>query len=128
MATPLPVQVLPREEAVAFLCARTGGHEATAEELAEALGDLPLALEQAAAYLEQTRMPLRDYLGLLGQRAGELLELGEPTDHPDTVAATWALSLARAQAEASAAEDLVALCGFLAPDDIPRTLPPNTPT
>jgi hypothetical protein len=39
------------------------------------------------------------------------------------VATTWALSLARAQGEAPAAEDLLALCAFLAPDDIPRTLP-----
>jgi hypothetical protein len=82
-----------------------------------------LALEQAAAYLEQTRMSLPDYLGLLSERAGDLLELGELTDHPDTVATTWALSLARALAEAPAAEDLAALCAFLAPDDIPRSLP-----
>jgi tetratricopeptide (TPR) repeat protein len=123
MATPLPVEVLPRVESVAFLRTRAGGQKAAAEELAEALGDLPLALEQAAAYLEQTRMSLPEYLGLLGERAGELLELGEPTDHPDTVATTWALSLAKARAEAPAAEDLVALCAFLAPDDIPRSLP-----
>jgi hypothetical protein len=38
------------------------------------------------------------------------------------VATTWALSLARALAEAPAAEDLAALCAFLAPDDIPRSL------
>jgi tetratricopeptide (TPR) repeat protein len=123
MATPLQVEVLAREEAVALLRARTGGGDVAAEELAEALGDLPLALEQAAAYLEQTRMSLRDYLGLLGERVGELLGLGELTDHPDTVAATWALSLARARAEAPAAEDLLVLCAFLAPDDIARALP-----
>ena len=87
------------------------------------MGDLPLALEQVAAYLEQTRTSLRDYLGLLRERAGELLGVGELTDHPDTVATTWSLSLARAQAEAPAAEDLLALCAFLAPDDLPRCLP-----
>lgn len=123
MATPLPVEVLARGEAVALLRARTGGDDVAAKELAEALGDLPLALERAAAYLEQTRMSLRDYLELLGERVGDLLELGELTDHPDTVAATWALSLARARAEAPAAEDLLTLCGFLAPDDILRALP-----
>jgi hypothetical protein len=123
MATPLPVEVPPRAEAVAFLRARSRGDDAAGDELAEALGDLPLALEQAAAYMEQTRTSPSDYLGLLHERAGELLGLGEPTDHPDTVATTWALSLARAQAEAPAAENLLALCAFLAPDDIPRTLP-----
>jgi hypothetical protein len=62
-----------------------------------------------------------------GERAGELLELGELTDHPDTVATTWALSLARAQAEAPAAQAVLALCAFVAPDDIPRTLPTEHP-
>jgi TIR domain/Tetratricopeptide repeat len=122
MATTLPVEVLPRADAVALLCARTGGHDAAAGELAETLGDLPLALEQAAAYLEETRTSVGDYLGLLEERAGELLGLGELTDHPDTVATTWALSLARAQSEAPPVKDLLALYAFLAPDDIPRGL------
>ena len=104
-----------------FLCGRTGEDGAATDELADTLGDLPLALEQAAAYLEETGTSVRDYLRLLGE--GELLGLGELTDHPDTVASTWALSLARAQTEAPAAKDLLALCAFLAADDIPRTLP-----
>jgi tetratricopeptide (TPR) repeat protein len=108
---------------VALLCARSGGHDPASDELAETLGDLPLALEQAAAYMEQTHTSVLDYLELLGERAGELLELGELTDHPDTVASTWALSLTRAQVEAPSAQALLALCAFLAPDDIPRTLP-----
>jgi tetratricopeptide (TPR) repeat protein len=123
MATPVQVEMLPRAEAVAFLRVRTRGDDPAADELAQALGDLPLALEQAAAYLEQTRTSLRDYLGLLQDQAGELLELGELTDHPDTVAKTWTLSLARVRAEGPPAEDLLALCAFLAPDDIPRGLP-----
>jgi tetratricopeptide (TPR) repeat protein len=123
LATPLRVEVPPRAEAVALLCARSGGRDPAADELAETLGDLPLALEQAAAYMEQTRTAVPDYLELLGERAGELLELGELTDHPDTVASTWALSLTRAQGEAPAAQALLALCAFLSPDDIPRTLP-----
>ena len=124
--TPFQVDVLARDEAVAFLRARTRRDD-PAGELAAALGDLPLALEQAAAYLEQTRTSLRDYLGLLHDRAAELLGLGEPSGHPDTVATTWALSLARVQTEAPAAVVLLTLCSFLAPDDIPRDLPANYP-
>jgi tetratricopeptide (TPR) repeat protein len=123
MATPVPVEVLSRAEAVAFLCGRTGEDGTATDELADTLGDLPLALEQAAAYLEETGTSARDYLRLLGERAGELLGLGELTDHPDTVASTWALSLARAQTEAPAARALLTLCAFLAADDIPRALP-----
>jgi tetratricopeptide (TPR) repeat protein len=123
IATPLQVDVLPRHEAVAFLRARTGHDDPAADQLAAALGDLPLALEQAAAYVEQTRTSLPDYLELFQERAGELLGLGEPADYPHTVATTWTLSLARLRAETPAAEDLLAVCGFLAPDDIPRSLP-----
>jgi hypothetical protein len=60
--------------------------------------------------MEQTRTSVPDYLELLGERAGELLELGELTDHPDTVATTWALSLAQA---------LLALYAFVAPTTSP---------
>jgi len=123
MATPLRLDILPRAEAVAFLRTRIGRDDPIAGALAAALGDLPLALEQAAAYLEQHPTSLGDYLGLLRERAAELLGLGELADHPDTVATTWALSLARVRVEAPAAEDLLAVCAFLASDDIPRALP-----
>lgn len=122
IATPLQVHVLPRYEAVAFLRARTGHDDPAGGQLAAALGDLPLALEQAAAYVEQTRTSLHDYLELLQERAGELLALGEPADYPHTVATTWTLALGRLRAELPAAEDLLAVCGFLAPEDIPRSL------
>src|SRR6266545_3437498 len=115
ISTPLQVDVLPRDEAVAFLRARTGSDDPADDQLAATLGDLPLALEQAAAYVEQTQTPLRDYLELFQERAGELLRLGEPADYPHTVATTWTLSLGRLRAETPAAEDLLAVCGFLAP-------------
>jgi hypothetical protein len=54
LAATLPVDVLPRADAVAFLHRRTGLNPDDADRLAEALGDLPLALEQAAAYLDET--------------------------------------------------------------------------
>ena len=58
-ATPLQLDVLARAESVAFLHSRTGGpDEQSAAELAELLGDLPLALAEAAAYIEQTRVGL----------------------------------------------------------------------
>jgi TIR domain/NB-ARC domain len=76
MATPLAMEVLPRMEAVAFLRTRTGSNDPAAGELAKALGDLPLALEQAAAYLEQNQTPMGEYLGLLQDRVGECLGWG----------------------------------------------------
>jgi tetratricopeptide (TPR) repeat protein len=122
LAATLPVDVLPRQDAVAFLQRRVGLDKADADRLSEALGDLPLALEQAAAYLEQTRTPPDQYLGLLASRAWELLALGRPTTSEQTIATTWSVSLKRLHTEAPAAQDLLSLCAFLAPDDIPRTL------
>jgi hypothetical protein len=62
VATSLGIDVLPRSQAVAFLGQRGGLDEPAASALAEALGDLPLALEQAAAYLEATSTPPSDYV------------------------------------------------------------------
>ncbi|MHB8068046.1 MAG: FxSxx-COOH system tetratricopeptide repeat protein [Desulfobaccales bacterium] len=123
-AKPLEVKVWPRAEAAAFLLKRTGQQdEAAAGELAQELGDLPLALEQAAAYMEACCQSLSGYLKLFRQRRQELLRQGRSyQDYPDTVATTWELSFHKVKQESPAATDLLNLCAFLAPDDIPREL------
>jgi hypothetical protein len=130
-ATPLRVNVLAREESTAFLARRIGSEDQAAlDELAELLGDLPLALEEAAAYLEETGVGLDEYLGLVRNRARELFGLERPPadEHGDQrrVATVWSLSLHRVHQEALAAEALLSLCAFLAPD-IPRELPREQP-
>ena len=123
MATPVAVDVLPREQAVALLAQRTGSSDqATLDELAGVLGDLPLALEQAAAYLEETATAPAEYLELLGDRAKELFALGRPAGSEQTIATTWTVALDRIKTEQPAAQDLLCLCAFLAPDDLPRAL------
>jgi tetratricopeptide (TPR) repeat protein len=125
-AHPVKVNAFTRTESVAFLTQRTGGHdEAVASELAEELGDLPLALEQAAAYLEQTGMSLDRYLRLFRRRREELLKLGEPTAYQGTVDTTWKLAieqLAAGKPAGPAGEALLHLCAFLAPEGIPLEL------
>jgi tetratricopeptide (TPR) repeat protein len=130
-ATPLRVNVLARDESIAFLAKRTGSDDQKAlRALAEVLGDLPLALEEAAAYLEETGVGLAEYLGLVRDRARELFDLDQPPtdEHEDQrrVATIWSLSLDRVHQEAPAAEALLSLCAFLAPD-IPRGLPGEQP-
>jgi tetratricopeptide (TPR) repeat protein len=123
IATALPVDVLPRAEAVALLRRRTGMDALVANRFTQALGDLPLALEQAAAYLEATATSPGAYLDLLVTRARELFALsGQPGSTEQTIATTWTVSLDRLRKEAPNAEDLLRLCAFLAPDDLPRAV------
>jgi tetratricopeptide (TPR) repeat protein len=130
-ATPVRVNVLAREESVAFLRKGTGADDEKAlDELAELLGDLPLALEEAAAYLEETQVGLDAYVELVRVRARELFGLDQPSadEHGDQrrVATVWSLSLERVHREAPAAETLLSLCAFLA-SEIPRELPREQP-
>jgi tetratricopeptide (TPR) repeat protein/class 3 adenylate cyclase len=122
LAATISVDVLPRPEAVAFLRHRVGRDDPDLNRLAEALGDLPLALEQAAAYLEETATTPSEYLDLLGTHARELFALGRPASTAQTIATTWAVSLHQLRQHAPAAEDLLVLLAFLAADDIPRPL------
>jgi tetratricopeptide (TPR) repeat protein len=122
IAATLCLDVLPREEAVAFLRRRLDRDDPSFAAAAEALGDLPLALEQAAGYLEETDIGTAEYLKLLGERTGDLLALGRPATTEQTIATTWTLSLQRLREQAPAAEDLLSLCAFLGADDIPRPL------
>jgi tetratricopeptide (TPR) repeat protein len=124
VAKPLTVQVWERLESVAFLLKRTGQTDETAADaLAEALGDLPLALAQAGAYIETNRTTFADYLELFQSRRTELWEDERPPlDYPHTVATTWSLAMDQVRQDSPAGADLLNLCAFLAPDDIPQTL------
>ncbi len=124
IAAPLDVKVLERSESVDLLLKRTGyTNREAADALAEALGDLPLALEQAGAYMDATRRSLPDYLKMFTDRKNELWDrAGPPTDYRDTVATTWNIAFDEVKQISSAGADLLNLCAFLAPDDIPVEL------
>ena len=120
LATPVPVDVLPRPESVDLLRTRVPHiMTADAKALAGALGDLPLALAQAAAYLAETRMPATRYTQLLKDRAATLLGKGKPPTYRDTLSAATTLAYDRLRAADKDAADLAAICAFLAPEPIP---------
>ena len=115
----LDVPVLDVEVAADFLVSRTGDADrVAARELAGLLGGLPLALEQAAAYVQATGATLARYLLLFRDRQADLLARGEVAGHLD-VAATLGLALSRLAGEAPAAAGLVRLLAFLAPEPVP---------
>jgi tetratricopeptide (TPR) repeat protein len=117
------VDVFTREESVEFLRRRVpGSRDEDSEMLAEELGDLPLALEQAGALQAETGMSVTDYLKLLKTEARKLLAENPPSDYAWPVAAAWSLSMAQLRDQMPFALDLLRLCAFFGPEPIPRDL------
>jgi hypothetical protein len=117
------VPVLDTEVAAEFLAGRTGDRDRRAAlELAGELGGLPLALEQAAAYIQASGDTLAGYLAAFLQRRPDLLGRGEPTGYPETVATTWRLAFEDLQHAAPGAAGLLRLLAFCAPEAIPLRL------
>ncbi len=133
-ATPLQLNVWERQESVDFLSRSTGSLDRQAAgEIAELLGDLPLALAQAAAYTNEQVITLRTYHARLAERAGALLARGKPLDYEHTVATTWDLAFEQI-GERQPVRSMFATCAYLGPERIPRELlskqtivEPNTP-
>jgi TIR domain len=92
------------------------------ESIAQELDRLPLALEQAAAYMDLTEMPGQEYLDLLRTRAADLYALGRVSSRDDTVATLWDLSLNRVEGLNQAAFQLLEICAYLAPEPVPLDL------
>jgi hypothetical protein len=90
--------------------------------IAGELGQLPLALEQAAAYLDRTAMPPDEYLTLLSQRAKDLYTQGHVSGREETIATLWDITLERISGENPAAVILLGLCAYLAPEPVPLDL------
>jgi hypothetical protein len=82
------------------------------------VGCLPLALDQAAAYVQACHSTLGKYSGLLEQHGLKVLERGQAYQYEQTVGATWSLAFEKLQVSCPAAVDLMDLCAFLAPDAI----------
>ena len=118
----LEVPVLAPDVAADFLVNRTGDPDRqAAQNVADMLDGLPLALEQAAAYMTVTGDTLASYLALFRRRQAEMLARGEPTGYDKTVVSTWALAFDRLQA-APGAVGLLRLLAFCAPEAIPLRL------
>ncbi len=95
-----------------------------ARHIVQEMNGFPLALDQAAAYMEETGCSLSDYLQLYRTRQAELLQRRGryTTDHPESVTTTWSLSFEKIQQANPAAADLLRLCAYLDPDAIPEEI------
>nr|WP_157528020.1 FxSxx-COOH system tetratricopeptide repeat protein [Kibdelosporangium sp. MJ126-NF4]CEL17030.1 putative ATP /GTP-binding protein [Kibdelosporangium sp. MJ126-NF4]CTQ91740.1 putative ATP /GTP-binding protein [Kibdelosporangium sp. MJ126-NF4] len=128
VARTVEVDLFTRKESIDLL--RMRGGEITdedADRLAEALGDLPLAVEQAAAWRGQTGMPVNEYLTLLDRHLTDLLgderaaEYGA-LGYQRSVAAAWNVPLHRLRTSHPAALQLLQVCAFFGPEPIARSL------
>ena len=82
---PTTVDVFDREQSITLLCERTGDtHRDAANQIADALGDLPVAVTQAAATAKWGGYTLSDYLGKLSNHPLESsISRLEGDDYPD---------------------------------------------
>jgi len=137
LANRIEVETFSPEQGALFLLRRAGllardtaleqavsDDRELALQIAKALGGLPLALDQAGAYLEETGCSLSEYQQLYQQYRTDLLRerRGLAPDHPLPVATTWSLSFQRVGEKNPVAADLLRLCAFLSPDAIPEEI------
>ncbi|SEL65236.1 FxSxx-COOH system tetratricopeptide repeat protein [Nonomuraea pusilla] len=118
----IEVDVFRREESVVFLRKRLGREisDAEADLLAESLGDLPIALEQAAALQRRTLMSVEEYIRLLGEQTSELLALEKAPMYPQSMTAAWRLSVTQLEDRIPEAIEVLRCCAFFGPEPIPR--------
>ena len=120
IAVPVEIGVLDRAESVAILRDRLPSiTDGDADRVASAVGDLALAVAQAAGYMTGTGMPAREYVALLEDRTAEVMRAGRPATYPRPLAAVTQLALERLRAEHPAAAEVAVLCAFLAPEPVP---------
>src|SRR5579872_3660375 len=97
-----------------------------AEAICHMLDGLPLALDQAAAYIEENQSDLIAYQQLYRTHGTSLLKRRgafSKRDYPQSVATTWSLSFEQlALIDDATATDLLRLCAFLHPEAIPEAM------
>jgi hypothetical protein len=131
IAETLEVDVFSRQESIRLLQRRNPRLDhPEADRLASELGDLPLAIEHASAWLAATDMPVADYLDQLASKRTELADVHPVPRYEMPVAVAANVALDRLATENPAALQLLQVCSFFAPEPISRELfagPRTTP-
>ncbi|MFI8290288.1 FxSxx-COOH system tetratricopeptide repeat protein [Streptomyces sp. NPDC085614] len=113
------LDVFPREDSVVYLTNRIPGIAAQqADALAGDLGDLPLALAQAAGVITSGMTPDR-YRHLLTSKTATLMANGGPPGYPASLAAAVVIATTDLAESHPQAAELLRLAAFLGPDPIP---------
>lgn len=127
-AEPVEVDLFTREESIDLLRRYNRGlEESEAARVAQELGDLPLAVSQAAAWLQNSATPVDTYVDMLRTQLANVLQNQSGSGYPEPAAATWLLSVDQLKRRLPAAAELLYLCAFFGPDPIPRDLLNSAP-
>ena len=102
----------------------SSAQQATAAAIVKEMDGLPLALDQAGAYIEETPSTLDAYLKAYQRRQTELLhERGKDQQYRhEAVATTWSLNFEQVEQLNPTAAALLRFLAFLAPDAIPEEM------
>lgn len=125
----LEVPVYRRDESVAFIRRRAPRLTHTeADQLAEALEDLPLLLDQTAGWLNDSDMSIEEYIELLqGGIDQDVVKVSR--DFPVAFQTAWSILLNKLKETVPESIDLLRLCSFFAPGSIPvrllKEMPPG---
>jgi len=121
-----PLREMERNESVAFLTRRVGkrADEKIVARVAQALGDHPLAMEQAAAHIVESRIDFATYLERFESHWAELLAQGSGlattgAEYPDSLAMSLELSFRQLEESQPPAQSLLNLFSFFAGESIP---------
>ncbi|MEV6400985.1 FxSxx-COOH system tetratricopeptide repeat protein [Streptomyces sp. NPDC051907] len=125
-AETVEIGVFNRPESVSHLCRRLpdcGPEEAGL--VAEALGDLPIAVEQAAASIKQTNLSAREYIRLLQRPSADARKSGggdQIADVTKVTDGTWDFAIGRLRENYPPAVRLLQLCSYFSPEPISMDL------
>ena len=121
-AVPIEVDVFSRSESIEKLRTSVPGLSTEeAEDIASALGDLPLTIEQAGAWLRQTGMPTATYLAKLDRQVIQVLQ-DQAAGFPESVITTYTVSSERVAEKSPAGAQLLRLLAFFSPGPISTAL------
>ena len=122
-AEPVELDVFSRPESLAHLTQHVPDLDVSdAARVSAAVGDLPLAIEQAAAWLAETGMSAALYAEWLETQATSALGLNKPLDYAKPVVAAWNLSIDRLRQQSPASVRLLQILAFCSADPISATL------
>ncbi|WP_410567706.1 FxSxx-COOH system tetratricopeptide repeat protein [Amycolatopsis sp. cmx-4-61] len=120
----IPIGRFTRAESIELLRHRDPAvAEGEADALAQKLGDLPIALVQAAAWRAESGIPVTEYIRLLDEKVAEILSTSPRTsDDEIAAAAAWDVSFDGLAVRNPAAHQLLQVCAFFATEPISRSL------